>query len=109
MRICVLKIKKVCSYELIQLENADGSRPRGNLSRLIKTFLDNEFSMTFAPNGTGVMIKARTKDDNVSTVFIPFTNIPYVIIDESKESNEDGSVGKENTAESGKSKRKVQT
>jgi len=80
-----LKIRKVCTYELIQLENLDGTRPRGDMARLAKTFTDKEFDITFAPNGVGIILRKKNDSDIMSTFVIPFANIPYVVIDESTE------------------------
>jgi len=81
-----VRIRKVCTYENLQLENRDGSRPRGDLARLQKTFTDRLFDMTFHPSGAGVVLRA--KDDPLCTFLIPFANIPYVIVDE--EETDDG-------------------
>lgn len=78
-----VRIKKVCTYENLQLENRDGSRPRGDLARLQKTFTDRLFKMEFHPSGAGVVLKA--KNDPLCTFLIPFANIPYVIVDEGDE------------------------
>lgn len=82
MRICVLKIKKVVTYENLQLENLDGTRPRGDMARLAKTFTDKEFNISFAPDGIGVILRGKNETDVMSTFVIPFANIPYVVIDE---------------------------
>jgi hypothetical protein len=77
-----LKIKKVCTYENLQLENLDGTRPRGDMARLSKTFSDREFNISFAPDGIGVILRKKNDGDIMSTFVIPFANIPYLVIDE---------------------------
>lgn len=85
-----MKIKKVCTYENLQLVNLDGSRPRGEQSRLAKTFTDSEYNMRFSNNGTGVIIEGKP-GEKMCTFFVPFANIPYVVC-ESEEHNESGSI-----------------
>ena len=85
-----MKIKKVCTYENLQLVNLDGSRPRGEQSRLAKTFTDAEYNMRFSNNGTGVIIEGKP-GDKMCIFFVPFANIPYVVC-ESEEHNESGSI-----------------
>lgn len=77
-----MKIKKVVTYENLQLENLDGTRPRGDMARLAKTFTDREFNISFAPDGVGVILRPKNETDIMSTFVIPFANIPYVVIDE---------------------------
>lgn len=84
-----MKIKKVSTYENLQLVNLDGSRPRGEQSRLAKTFTDKEYNMRFSNNGTGVIIEGKP-GDNMCIFFVPFANIPYVVC-ESEEQYDSGS------------------
>lgn len=77
-----MKIKKVCTYENLQLENLDGTRPRGDMARLAKTFTDREFNISFAPDGIGIILRKKNDEDVMSTFVIPFANIPYLVIDE---------------------------
>lgn len=73
-----MKIKKLCTYENIQLENVDGTRPRGSISRLQKTFLSDCFDMRLIP-GVGVSLVNKQEGERASHFLIPFANIPYFV------------------------------
>jgi hypothetical protein len=72
-----MKIKKLVTYENIQLETKDGKRPAGTFSRLAKTFLCDNFDMAIVP---GVGVSLRPQDADIGGLFvIPFANIPYIV------------------------------
>lgn len=72
-----MRIKKLCTYENIQLETKDGKRPAGTFSRLAKTFLSDNFDMALLP---GIGVSLRPHDADIDSVFvIPFANIPYIV------------------------------
>lgn len=97
-----MKIKKLCTYENIQLENLDGTRPRGEQARLSKTFNDAVYNIRFAPAGVGVIIESKNPDEKMSTFVIPFANIPYIVCDPTEVSNDNGSANKEKTVKPSK-------
>lgn len=76
-----MKIKKLCTYENLQLQNEDGSRPRGIWSRLSKTFTDEHFNISLMP-GIGAKITGKNPDDGMSVFVVPFANIPYMIAEQ---------------------------
>ena len=79
MRICcTVKIKKLCTYENLQLQNEDGSRPRGVWARLSKTFTSDNFNIELLP-GIGAKITGKNPEDGMSTFIVPFANIPYIV------------------------------
>lgn len=90
-----MKIKKLCTYENIQLENLDGTRPRGEQARLAKTFTDVNYNLRFAPAGVGVIIESKNPDEKMSTFVIPFANIPFIVCDPTEEQNDNGSPDKQ--------------
>lgn len=72
-----MKIKKLCTYENIQLENADGTRPKGSWARLQKTFTAEHFDMDLLP-GVGVSLQSK-EEEHPGLFVIPFANIPYLV------------------------------
>lgn len=81
-----MKIKKLCTYENLQLQNADGSRPKGVWSRLSKTFTDDMFNIILVP-GIGAKITSKDPADGMCAFIVPFANIPYIVAE--NESDED--------------------
>lgn len=81
-----MKIRKLCTYENIQLEGKDGKRPTGTYARLSKTFLCDHFDMTLLP---GIGVTLSPKDDHEVSFVIPFANIPYIVTepDSDKDAN----------------------
>lgn len=74
-----MKIVKLCTYENIQLENVDGSRPRGAWARLQKTFTEEHFDITLK-EGIGVTLQSKEDGEKANTFIIPFANIPYMVV-----------------------------
>jgi hypothetical protein len=84
-----MRIKKLCTYENLQLQNEDGSRPRGVWSRLSKTFTSDNFNISLIP-GIGAKITGKNPEDGMSTFIVPFANIPYIVAEQ--ESDEDTNI-----------------
>jgi hypothetical protein len=84
-----MRIKKLCTYENLQLQNEDGSRPRGVWARLSKTFTSDNFSIELLP-GIGAKITGKNPEDGMSTFIVPFANIPYIVAEQ--ESDEDTNI-----------------
>ena len=82
-----MKIKKLCTYENIQLENVDGTRPKGSISRLQKTFLSDCYDMRLIP-GVGVSLVNKQAGDRASHFLIPFANIPYFVTEQEHDDQE---------------------
>lgn len=81
------RIKKIITYENIQLENTDGTRPKGSWARLQKTFTDANFDMSFVP---GVGVKLISKEDISACHFIiPYSNLPFIIVEPDSNEAED--------------------
>jgi len=81
-----MRIKKLCTYENLQLQNEDGSRPKGIWARLSKTFTSEAFNIDLIP-GIGAKITGKNPEDGMSTFIVPFANIPYIVAEQ--ESDED--------------------
>jgi hypothetical protein len=73
-----VKIKKLCTYENLQLQNEDGTRPKGIWARLSKTFTSDNFNIELLP-GIGAKITGKNPEDGMSTFVVPFANIPYIV------------------------------
>jgi hypothetical protein len=76
-----MRIRKLCTYENLQLQNEDGSRPKGVWSRLSKTFTSDNFSIELLP-GIGAKITGKNPEDGMSTFIVPFANIPYIVAEQ---------------------------
>jgi hypothetical protein len=80
------RIKKIITYENIQLENTDGTRPKGSWARLQKTFTDANFDMSFV---RGVGVKLVSKEDITACHFIiPYSNLPFIIVEPGSDENQ---------------------